>query len=165
MKRVEIKREPVEDRSQPGTKADREHKLPLPFIVRYRVLMAAIAVVATAAGVAWRNTEKLSTQGHNQAVQGAELQQLAMANHRLAVQNRRLTLRVARDEHKTCLIQQRGLPAGHDLAAAMADIHGLLTLPSTQTPPPAVAVIVADLNGELSAYLKLEGQQPPSRRC
>lgn len=75
--------------------------------------------------------------------------------------------------HRSCLIQKRGLPAGHELAASMADIHKLLTAPPTtpaqrvraaQTPQP-VLQIVADLNRHLARYQNLEARQPQSRRC
>lgn len=64
-----------------------------------------------------------------------------------------------------CEIQARGLPAGHDLAAAMSDLHILVTFPSTRHVPPAAAVVLADLNGALSAYLALEAKQPASKKC
>lgn len=134
---VEVKVQPREDRATLGTKLDRDHRLPLAFRIRYAIVMAAFLTVAIAAAVAIRNTSKLDSLSH----------------------------RVATDEHNTCVIQARGLPAGHDLAAAMADIHELLLLPSPQRPPPVVAVIIADLNGQLSAYLTLESRQPASRAC
>lgn len=81
-----------------------------------------------------------------------------------------------RDERNTCLIQQRGLPAGHELAATMADIHALLTLPPTaatkrqqsQVPPKLLAHelhLVTDLNTHLAKYSRAESRQPATRKC
>lgn len=103
--------------------------------------------------------------------------------------------RVSRDEHASCIIQARQLPAGHQLAAVMTDLHELLAVlltlppasPSRPVPKPdrqrtvatgatgptgttGVASIVlhgfaVDLNGHLVRYLSLEAQQPSSRHC
>lgn len=77
----------------------------------------------------------------------------------------KLTARVANDEFDTCVIQRRGLPAGHELAASMSEIHALLTLPSPTPPPPPVAAILSSLNGHLATYLTIEAKQPRSRSC
>lgn len=150
-RRVEVKVEPREDRAKPGTKLDRDHRLPLGVRVRYAVIMAAILTVAIAAAVAYRNTTRLSTVTSNNAT--------------LAHEVARLLQRVATDEHNTCVIQARGLPAGHDLAAALSNLHSLVTLPEPRRPPPAVAVLIAGLNGALTGYLSLEAQQPAGRTC
>jgi hypothetical protein len=72
------------------------------------------------------------------------------------------------DENQTCLIQARGLPAGHYLAASMNGIHALLTLPrSPREPsvPPRIQRIVQALNKNLAQYQKAEASQPRSRSC
>lgn len=79
-----------------------------------------------------------------------------------------VTGRVSSDEHSTCLIQARGLPAGHQLSDSMADIHVLLTVPRTahSAPvPPAIAKVLADLNGHLAAYTADEATLPHTRIC
>ena len=79
----------------------------------------------------------------------------------------------AQDAHSTCVIQARGLPAGHQLAASMKDIYSLLTLRpvsaadrlrAAETPPP-VELLVRSLDGHLAAYLKAEAAQPQRRSC
>lgn len=71
-------------------------------------------------------------------------------------------------QHSACVIQARGLPAGHDLAAAMGEIHSLLTLPraagSAPTPAPVESILSA-LNANLAAYTALEAKQPSHRKC
>lgn len=130
----------------------------LAFKVRYGMIMAAILTVAIGAGIAYHNTTKLSSvAGHNTAL----THRVAM----LARANAALVARVAHDEHATCVIQARGLPAGHDLAAALSNLHSLVTLPEPRRPPPAVAVLIAGLNGALTGYLSLEAKQPASRSC
>lgn len=94
-------------------------------------------------------------------------------NRQLRGEVKALVKRLSDDEFKTCKIQSRGLPASHDLAAAMADIHSLLIQkPHTpaqraaaQQTPPNVKRIVRDLNRNLAAYLALESKQPPGRTC
>jgi hypothetical protein len=81
--------------------------------------------------------------------------------------------RVSNDEYNTCVIQARGLPAGHELAASMTDIHRLLTLTPTseaqrlaaKNTPPAVFAIVFDLNAHLARYQADEREQPQTRKC
>jgi hypothetical protein len=85
-----------------------------------------------------------------------------------------LTARVAGDEHATCVIQARGLPAGHALKNAMVDIHTLLTLPLTpaqvaqrrKSPPsPQLLGLLANLDRNLGVYAELEDKQPATRTC
>jgi hypothetical protein len=84
-----------------------------------------------------------------------------------------LTNRVSSDEHATCIIQARGLPASHELAASMADIHKLLTVPPVsaaqkarqKATPAHVLAIVKDLNAHLAVYQGLESKQPATRSC
>lgn len=97
----------------------------------------------------------------------------------LAKQNAMLVRRVSADELQTCTIQARGLPVSHQLAAAMGEIHALLTLPpSPDAPPvpPRVERIVAGytdkhgkhhpgLNDHLAAYQRAEAKQPQTRAC
>lgn len=149
---------PDDDRVTAGTKAHRDRRPSIRSRVRYGVIMAAILTVAIGAGIAYHNTTKLSSvAGHNTA--------LTRRVAALASENSALVARVASDEQKTCLIQSRGLAANHDLAAALGNLHSLVTLPEPQQPPPAVAVVVAGLNGALSAYLSLEAKQPATRSC
>lgn len=87
---------------------------------------------------------------------------------RLATENAALLMRVVDDEHATCKIQARGLPVSHQLAATMAGIHKLLTLPpSPDAPPtpPRIKRLLNGLNGHLAAYQKAEAKQPQSRSC
>jgi hypothetical protein len=75
---------------------------------------------------------------------------------------------IRHDEHAECVIQARGLPAGHDLSAAMGEIHALLMLPERPgqaKPPPAVASILSALNMNLAAYTAIEAKQPAYRKC
>lgn len=76
--------------------------------------------------------------------------------------------RVTSDEQRTCSIQARGLPAGHELAASMRDIHSLLTIPPAPDAPPTpprVTWIVKALDGHLAAFLRDEAKQPHGRAC
>jgi hypothetical protein len=117
-------------------------------------LIIIALVLLLAAAIAIRNTIDLSNT--------------ADKTSRLASANSMLVRRVIRDEDATCLIQARGLPAGHQLAATMRDIHTILTLPPTPgaaPTPPAVSELITDLNQHLSAYLKAEKQQPQERSC
>lgn len=85
-------------------------------------------------------------------------------------ENKHLADREARDEHTDCVIQARGLPAGHHLAHAMGDISELL-----QALPPAVAgesrmqlhlrAIALDLRSQTHAYATIESKQPRKRTC
>lgn len=80
---------------------------------------------------------------------------------------------VSHDEHSACVIQARGLPAGHELAQSMRGIHMLLTLPATSeaerlaaaNTPPEVRRIERRLTMHLAAYLKAEDAQPATRHC
>lgn len=127
---------------------------PLALKVRYWIVMLAFLAAAAGATVAIRNTAKVDTTAHRVSV--------------LARQNAALVKRVADDEHATCVIQARGLPAGHQLAATMKYIYVLLTLPpapgAAQTPPKIEKLILA-LDSHLAAYLKAEAKQPPTRSC
>lgn len=81
--------------------------------------------------------------------------------------------RVAADEQATCQIQARGLPAGHQLAASMHDIHRLLTArPTTRMQrqqvraiPLPIKRIYRTLAWHLAAYQRDEAQQPHTRGC
>jgi hypothetical protein len=82
-------------------------------------------------------------------------------------------LRLSNDEARTCQIQARGLPAGHDLQAAMVDIYALLTIPpSTKAQrlaaaqePAHVKAIVNALTAHLAEYKAAEATQPHGRIC
>lgn len=76
--------------------------------------------------------------------------------------------RISNDEQQTCVIQARGLPAGHELAASMKDIHALLTFPpspGSRPVPRPVRTVVNDLNQHLAKYLRDESKQPQTRAC
>jgi hypothetical protein len=76
--------------------------------------------------------------------------------------------RLNRDEQQTCVIQGRGLKGQRHLTAIMRDIAVLLTpqpgVHAAPTPRPLVGTL-ANLREQLGAYLVIEGQQPPGRRC
>ena len=82
-------------------------------------------------------------------------------------------LKIAHDERSVCVVQRRGLPAGHHLADAMNSIHALLTLtPTTKAErlaaaetPRAVKVIEGQLTASLAAYQAAEAKQPQTRSC
>jgi hypothetical protein len=75
--------------------------------------------------------------------------------------------RLSHDEHKTCVIQGRGLEGQRHLTAIMRDVAVLLTpQPGTHAPvPPAFVVPLANLREELGIYVAIEGAQPPGRSC
>lgn len=130
-----------------------------------------------------------------QRVQYALMMIVALLATYAAWQARETGNRVTRDEHSTCVIQKRGLPAGHQLADAMTDIHELLSvlllLPPASPARPvsktdrqravptgatgssgltgtAGAVLrgfAVDLNDHLSQYLAAESEQPGTRTC
>lgn len=129
---VTVERRLHDDRTQPGTKADRRERMPLGAQIRYAIMMLSLLVAAYAT---WQATLVGNRQG--------------------------------RDEHQACVIQARGLPAGHQLAATMRDIHTLLTLPprAGHRTPPAIQVILVDLDAHLAAYDRLEAKQPATRTC
>jgi hypothetical protein len=75
--------------------------------------------------------------------------------------------RLNSDEHKTCVIQGRGLEGQRHLTAIMRDIAVLLTPqpgPHASVPPAFVAPL-ANLREQLGEYVAIEGAQPPSRSC
>lgn len=90
-----------------------------------------------------------------------------------ATQATLLGRRLSSDEHATCIIQARGLPASHELAASMRDIHTLLTLRpqsraqklAAESTPSSVKVLLADLDLHLSRYQSAEAKQPATRTC
>jgi hypothetical protein len=100
--------------------------------------------------------------------------QAALANTKVALQQSQAALAEVKTQARmSCTIQARGLPAGHELAATMNDIHKLLlhrpTTPAerrqaAQTSP-AVRRVVRDLNRHLAAYQRAEHKQPHTRRC
>lgn len=65
------------------------------------------------------------------------------------------------DEVTSCHVQSVGLPASHDLAAALKDQAELDAL---DVSPVAVQLEVG-FNTHLDAYLALEGKQPTHRTC
>ena len=98
----------------------------------------------------------------------ADAQSAASSSGALSAELAGLVRRVSRDERRTCQIQARGLPAGHQLAASMRDIHALLTIPPSPDAPPEAPYIkrlVRDLDGHLAAYLRAERAQPHRRSC
>lgn len=76
--------------------------------------------------------------------------------------------KMSHDEHSACVIQARGLPASHQLADSLGDIHTLLTLPAPPGSPPvpkSITAVINDLNMHLANYQLLESGQPQSRTC
>jgi hypothetical protein len=84
--------------------------------------------------------------------------------------------RLPHDEHSTCVIQARGLPASKHLANVMRDIDVFLEPPDPKNPlartlpkaPPVPAYYkpaLENLRKELPAYNALEAKQPPGRTC
>lgn len=97
---------------------------------------------------------------------------LAVGKHaikRAGEANRRL----GHDEHATCVVQARGLPAGHHLAAAFRDINVFLQpVPGEPTPPKVIKgkynpvyFAIINLRKELPLYNALEEAQPATRIC
>lgn len=80
-------------------------------------------------------------------------------------------IRLRADEHQACVIQARGLPAGHHLATAVGDIAKLLQASRLQTMHPARGVsaqalrLLIDLEVHADAYATLESRQPGSQSC
>lgn len=80
------------------------------------------------------------------------------------------------DEHATCVIQARGLPASHHLAGVMEAINVLIQpvnpkLPGAKELPPPPPLpryyrpAVTKLRKELPEYLRPTRRQPSGRRC
>ena len=80
------------------------------------------------------------------------------------------------DEHSTCVIQSRGLPASKHLAHVMKDFGVFIEPPDAHNPlarglpkPPPVPAYylpaLEDLRRELPAYNALEAKQPQGRTC
>jgi hypothetical protein len=76
--------------------------------------------------------------------------------------------RQGNDEHNTCTIQARGLPASKHLSNAMGELSAVLT-PTSKT---AFARVPEPTRGQLErlrveahAYRALEAKQPSSRHC
>jgi hypothetical protein len=72
----------------------------------------------------------------------------------------------------SCVIQARGLPAGHELAAALSNLHSLLIVPETaaqkraqRSETPLQRYLTDQLNGHLAKYQAAEASQPHSRSC
>jgi hypothetical protein len=168
--RVHVHPEPEDDRTHEGTKAERDHKLPLGLRVRYAVIMAALLITAAGAGIAWRNTNRLSAQARTQHVQGVEIAKLTGANTRLAHANARLLFRVARDEHQSCVIQARGLKAAPYLRGFVGDVGAALSdlPPAAPGASPQQLRALSDIlaaRSDADHYAHIERKQPESRKC
>lgn len=175
--RVHVHPDPAEDRTHEGTKAERDHKLPLGFRVRYAVIMAAFLSAASAAGVAIHNTNRLSSQAQTLSTQGAEIVELTHANSRLshatarlAHSNARLLKRVARDEHNTCKIQARGLKADRYLRGFVGDVGGALSdlppaAPGASEQQLRTRTDILDARSDADRYAHIERGQPRTRKC
>lgn len=70
-----------------------------------------------------------------------------------------MAIRLNKDEATTCHVEARGLPASHDLAAALTDMNILIVARSTANPT------LLALHTHLDAYLALEDKQPAHRFC
>lgn len=84
----------------------------------------------------------------------------------------KLSNNLSRDEHTSCVIEAQGLPAGHELAAVMSNLHALLIVPETarqraaqRLETPLQRYLTGQLNGHLAKYQKAETTQPHTRRC
>jgi hypothetical protein len=76
--------------------------------------------------------------------------------------------RLNRDEHRTCVIQGRGLEGQRHLTMIMRDVAVLLTpIPAVHAAPvpPSLVAPLANLREQLGEYLTIEGEQPPGRSC
>jgi hypothetical protein len=139
---------PAEERTEDGTPQDRQHHRS----GRDTAFYCVIAIIAV-----------LAAYGAGSAQNAASTAQGAAA-------------RVVADEHATCVIQKRGLPAGHALSSVIGYIHALLTLPPTPEQRAALAAlprayvkreqaIILALNRSSALYTRLEGHQPLTRTC
>jgi hypothetical protein len=72
---------------------------------------------------------------------------------------------VTKDEHKTCIVQNRGLKAQAHLTGIMSDIATLLETPTNAPIPPRIRHPLEDLKAQLPAYTTLEHKQPKGRHC
>jgi hypothetical protein len=76
--------------------------------------------------------------------------------------------RQARDERTTCKIQSLGLEAQTHLTQVLAGINTILQPAPTGKSQPVPGYLRYSVNAirwHLPLYLKLEAEQPPSRRC
>ena len=126
------------------------------------LLVAAVLGLTGAMLVGFGELSSVTSQNHALGVQ----------NQALGMQNRALLHRVVSDEHGTCMIQARGLPAGHALVAAMADLHLLLTVSVSHASrremrrePRRLRGLLESLNQNLAAYTFFESKQPHRRKC
>lgn len=72
------------------------------------------------------------------------------------------------DEHSFCVVQARGLPASHHLAAGFQDIGQLLALANPQRLaqlPARQRDLYDSLRDNSNAYARIESKQPQSRQC
>lgn len=155
-----------DDRKQTGSRMDRSGDPSLRTRVYFWLAIGVACIAAYAASTALHGSHEAS---HAASQASRASYRAAQAQSEIAV----LVARVAADEVATCKIQQRGLPAGHELAASMVLIHRLLTIPpatqaqklaAAQTPP-AIRALLVDLNQHLSKYNALEAKQPRTRSC
>ena len=134
------------------------------------IIVALIAGYGASHAVDVAGNAQGSAASARSAAQSA--QQAAMSASAYLGQVKALEQRLSRDEHASCLIEARGLPAGHALVGIMADIHVLLTRPPTRAErraerhePRKVRLFLDALNGNLATYTRLEAAQPHSRKC
>ena len=69
-------------------------------------------------------------------------------------------VRAASDQHAICKIQQAWLPAGHEIASALADVQKLTADPLTPAGP-----IEQDLVANIGKYEASEAHVPASLTC
>lgn len=151
-----------------------EHTAMWTMLTRWATVLS-IAMVASIGLGAWgfiRASSRSDTLGNRANVASAK----AVSAQTLALQLQQFGSRLGIDEHASCLIQARGLPAGHQLVGVLADLHRLLTLPPTSASRARARSIprwelrierhvVKDLNHHLAVFGRLERSQPPTISC
>lgn len=141
-----------------------------------RVLVVVLFVLLVALGGAmWQTFEEAQHSNHRtEQLQGVLLtQQGLLSSQQMALTKTQAALSQtqkmqAQDEYKTCLIQRRGLPAGHLLADALSRIGQLLSLitPAQLLEEPlGVRDKILRLRADADGYGKIESKQPRSRVC
>lgn len=77
-------------------------------------------------------------------------------------------MKISDDEHSSCVIQARGLPAGHHLASVVGDIGMLLGLADRKrlaALPGEQRALYDSLRDNSNAYARAERHQPQHRSC
>ena len=167
---VRVRPERPEDRLTPGTKAERDPKPPLGIRVRYGIAIVLSIAAAYVAGTAVQKAQTSHDTAQHAKATAAQAAAQAARTRQLTDQVAALTRRLATDEHATCTIQARGLPASHDLAAFVSSINGLLRLSNparerANGATPAALRLLATMERSSGAYTRIEAKQPRMRTC